>query len=366
MIKVLHIIHWPKSGIVNLVYNQLKASNSDEIEYRIGFLLEDSETTARFNAIGINVSTYDYMYRNVINALRKIKNDITEWQPDIVHTHSFVPGIFIRFLHVFGYQYNIISTIHNAYPYYLKKTFKHYAKTIIEILSINMIGHKVIAVSEYVKNFITKHTRINPIKIEVIYPGIHIKEDVTVLPENKYLKKVIIVGRLDKQKRHDRLLKIWQKVIQIIPEAQLDIVGEGSERTLLQHLIDELHLKNSVRLLGHRNDIPELFNTTAFSVLTSDHEGFGLVIIESFLQKRTVIAYNVGPLKEIIDDSCGILVKPFDVDAFAENVIYLLNNPEIAKSLGENGYNKVKEHFRIERMVDLIEKEYFKIMDVKI
>jgi L-malate glycosyltransferase len=358
MIKVLHIIHWPKSGISNMVQNQIKASKNGEIEYRVGFLIEDSESNDRFKAIGISISKYNYDYRNIFSAIRKIQNDINEWRPDIVHTHSFVPGSIIRFIRAVGYEYNIISTIHCPYPYFLRRTFKDIVKTTIETSTINLLDHRVIVVSGFVKDFIIKHTSINPNKLKVIYPGICIKENVKVSYENIGPKKVIIVGRLDKEKRHDRLLKIWQRVIGKVPEAQLDIIGEGSERKVLQHLINELGINDSVRLLGHRNDIPELFSTANVSVLTSDYEGFPLVIMEAFLQKRTVVAFDIGSLREIIDSDCGILVEPSNLDGFAQSLVYLLQNPDISKKLGENGFRKVISKFDVNIMVRQIEKEY--------
>ena len=81
--------------------------------------------------------------------------------------------------------------------------------------------------------------------------------------------------------------EIWEKVVEKIPEATLDIVGDGSERENLVGIVNELKLKRNVNFLGYREDIPQLFGNSNFSVLTSSNEGLPVAIAESFLQKRT-------------------------------------------------------------------------------
>lgn len=181
-------------------------------------------------------------------------------------------------------------------------------------------------------------------------------------PEN--MSKVIIVGRLDKEKRHDRLLHIWKKVIKELPAAKLDIVGDGSERQNLIKIVYQLGLNESVSFLGFREDISGLLRKSNISVLTSDFEGFGLVVIESFLQKRPVIAFDIFSLKEIFSNNCGILVKSFDIDEFAEKIVYLLKNPIISKEMGENGYQRVLNHFNIDRMIEQIETKYLEVLNI--
>jgi glycosyltransferase involved in cell wall biosynthesis len=355
-IKVLHIIHWPKSGIVNLIYNQVTSGNSSMINYKVGFFIKDLDTFRKFNEAGIEVSEYDFSIINYFGTLKNILKDIHGTQPAIVHTHSFLPGLFVRLIK-FRKSYKIISTIHNSYPYFTHPSLKNRLKSLLEIFSINVIKHEVIAVSKYVKQYLIKNTKLDPNLIHVIYPGIKLTDDmpVNIVP---YQNRVIIVGRLDYQKRHDRLLHIWKQVLSAVPDAILDIAGDGSEKAKLVKLASFLKIDNSINFLGFRDDIPDLLQRARLSVLVSDHEGLPLAILESFSRKRPVIAFNVGPLSEIIDSECGILVTPFDINEFAEKIVFLLSNPLISNKMGENGYQKVIGNFNIENMVNQIEKKY--------
>jgi L-malate glycosyltransferase len=362
-IKVLHVVHWPKSGIVNLLYNQIKYSAKDNIEYMVIFFISDKDTFMRFSELGVKVAGYDYKISFLHNILFKFYNDIRSFKPDIIHTHSFTPGLITRLLKLFNKSYVILSTIHNSYPYLKRKTLIHRIKTFLETTSINRFNTGVIAVSSYVKRYLIENTFIKPDLIDVIKPGIPIVvEKMCEAPSDQPLNNnVIIVGRLDKQKRHDRLLIIWEKVIKKIPDAHLDILGDGSEKQNLINMVKELGLKDSISFLGFKEDVYRFIKNSEFSVLTSDHEGFGLVILESLLLQRPVIAFDVGPLSEIIDEQCGILIKPFDIDMFVEKVIYLLENKNKAMELGREGRKKVIDNFSITVMVESIENKYFKL-----
>jgi glycosyltransferase involved in cell wall biosynthesis len=361
-IKVLHIIHWPKSGIVNLVYNQITSTNKNTINYKVGFLIKNQDTFRKFNKAGIEVSNYDFNLVNYLGTFKRIVKDIRETKPVIIHTHSFLPGIIVRIISLFNKSFKLVATIHNSYPYFSRKTFKDKIKTFIEINSLNMAKSKIICVSKFVKEHLLKNTKINPDLICIIYPGISIKKEVH---SQNYEEQngVIVVGRLDDQKRHDRLLYIWKEVVDKIPQAKLNIVGDGTEKKKLLNLCAKLNLSQNVNFLGFREDIPELFASSRFSVLSSSFEGLPLVVIESFLQKKTVIAFDIGPMCEIIDEGCGILVTPFNIDEFAEKIVFLLKNKDISTSLGNNGCKKIKDIFRIERMIEQIENKYTELVN---
>ena len=94
-------------------------------------------------------------------------------------------------------------------------------------------------------------------------------------------------------------------------------------------------------------------------VLPSLKESIPAVIVEAMAMKRPVVASNVGGVPEaVVDGETGFLVPPKDPQAIAEKVIFLLKNPQIAKEMGEKGYQKVKENFTQERLARNYEKLY--------
>jgi len=160
-------------------------------------------------------------------------------------------------------------------------------------------------------------------------------------------KLVVCVSRLEKGKGQDILIKAWREVVKHIPTAKLRIVGEGAELDNLKLEIRNLNLMKSIKLTGYvPNALTELSKSSVV-VFPSlwDLEGFGLVAVEAMALSRPVVGFSRGPLGEIVDRSCGILVPPGDVTALAEAIVTLLTRPKLAARLGEQGYKKYQRNF---------------------
>ena len=123
--------------------------------------------------------------------------------------------------------------------------------------------------------------------------------------------RVIGVGRLEKQKRFDRLIKAFIKAAPMMPGWRLDIFGEGSERKMLQELIDQADLAQKINLRGTTPAIAAELDASSIFVLPSEFEGFGIVILEAKNAALPCIAYAEcnGPNDLIRNDLDGMLVE---------------------------------------------------------
>ncbi|CAG1022322.1 N-acetyl-alpha-D-glucosaminyl L-malate synthase [Methylococcales bacterium] len=137
------------------------------------------------------------------------------------------------------------------------------------------------------------------------------------------------------------------------------LVGQSEEPyiTELNSLIDELSLRNNLFILGQRNDIPALMHATDVLVLTSIQEAFGRVIIEAMAASKPVVATKSGGPEEIIvDGETGFLVPVKDAQAIANKVTYLLEHPDQAQAMGENGCTRAQKMFSMNQYIQNIEK----------
>jgi len=169
------------------------------------------------------------------------------------------------------------------------------------------------------------------------------------------------VSRLEKGKGQDLLLQAWQKVEKEIPSAKLRIAGEGGFIDTLKHLNSKLNLKN-VEFAGF---VPDSLTEIAQSKIVVfptvwKLEGFGLTAVEAMALSRPVVCFEFGPLTEIIDESTGILVKPYDTEALANAIIKLLNSPRLAEKMGKAGRKKYLNKFTFnivgQKYINLIKK----------
>ncbi|MBW9110744.1 glycosyltransferase [Microbacterium ureisolvens] len=137
---------------------------------------------------------------------------------------------------------------------------------------------------------------------------------------------VVMLNRLAPQKRVDLAIRAWPRVIQAVPDARLDVYGDGPLRDELQELIDELGVAASVTLHGATADRDDIFDRAALFVTSTAFEGQGLSIAEALARGLPVVSTDAryGP-REAVGDA-GVLVPPGDVDALSGAVVELLRD----------------------------------------
>jgi poly(glycerol-phosphate) alpha-glucosyltransferase len=147
--------------------------------------------------------------------------------------------------------------------------------------------------------------------------------------------RAIMITRLVSVKRVDHAIKAWQKVIQSLPDAKLDIYGDGPEKDQLQELIFSLELEDSVTLHGYLENAREQARTAICQILTSSYEGQALAIAEAMALGCPSISYEIsyGPPEMISDGLSGLLVPSGDIDSLARAIIKVLGDQKLASKL---------------------------------
>ncbi|MCL1612061.1 glycosyltransferase family 4 protein [Phocaeicola plebeius] len=153
-------------------------------------------------------------------------------------------------------------------------------------------------------------------------------------------KRVIAVGRLDYQKGFDRLIQAWQLVQHTgkFTDWKLDIFGQGEWREMLQQMIDKAELQNTVCLNRPTKQIGEEYVKSDMLVMSSNYEGFPMVMIEAMACGLPVVSfdYKCGP-KDIIQTGInGLLVPNGDIQALADAMMKVMEDEAYRKMLSQN------------------------------
>ena len=149
-------------------------------------------------------------------------------------------------------------------------------------------------------------------RIYTIPNGVAVTAPPSALTASARPLRIIGVGRLEKQKRFDRLINAFIQAAPAMPGWRLDIYGEGSERKMLQALIDNAGLGGMISLRGTTPAIPAELEASSIFVLPSEFEGFGIVILEAKNAALPCIGYADcnGPNDLIRPATDGLLVTP--------------------------------------------------------
>jgi glycosyltransferase involved in cell wall biosynthesis len=167
--------------------------------------------------------------------------------------------------------------------------------------------------------------------------------------------RILFVGRLRAPKRLDLALQALAILGPQIPEASLDVVGDGPLRAELEELARRLAIDDRVRFLGTRSegDLPGLVRRAACMLLASEYEGCPLSIIEAMAGGVPVVATSVGGVPEIVvDGETGLLAGAGDSQAIAAALSAVLSDPERARRLGAAGRERAQNRYSRKRMVD--------------
>jgi glycosyltransferase, family 1 len=158
------------------------------------------------------------------------------------------------------------------------------------------------------------------------------------IPAKDRPKKILFVGRLSyADKRPDRVLQIWEKVCQYLPDWEVEIYGKGPEEKFLRRMIQQKQLPR-ITLKGYIADAAAVYASGAILMMTSTYEGWGLVLSEAQASGVVPIAFDSSAgIRELIgkDSTYGCLVAPFDLDAYAAQLRRLCQDVELRSRLSQ-------------------------------
>jgi len=165
------------------------------------------------------------------------------------------------------------------------------------------------------------------------------------------------LGRLHKHKGFDILLR---SLAEIDSEAVLWLAGDGPEKENLQQLVNELGIASRVKFLGWRNDVNALMMTADLFICPSRHEGLGSIIIEAWFNRCPMVATeSQGPKELITNKKNGLLTPIDDVSSLASAINSLIQNPDKAKKLAEQGYLEYQKYYSRDCIIGQY-KDFFK------
>lgn len=154
------------------------------------------------------------------------------------------------------------------------------------------------------------------------------------------------MGRLVHKKGFDLLIRAFAKISPDFPHLHLMLAGDGEERQALERLVDELHLREQVHLLGFpdRKTSIALFLGCEFFVLSSRIEPFGIVVVEAMAAHKAVLATKSGGVVDLVQPGVnGALVEP-TADALADGMREWLLHPKTTRTLGEQAATTITQH----------------------
>ena len=211
----------------------------------------------------------------------------------------------------------------------------------------------VIAVSDEVKQRLLK-AGVREDKIHLIRNGIDLRPFDNASPSlpdavvKDHPPIVGLIGRLSVEKGVDIFLHAAAHVVAELPSTKFVVVGEGPDRDKLESLIDDLKLRQSVSMLGRRDDMPSIYASLDIMVSASRQEGLPMAILEGMASRLSIIATPVGDVPAMVrDGQTGIIVPPENAALLSSAIVALLRSPAQRERLGTGGGVKTAGAIRL-------------------
>jgi len=202
---------------------------------------------------------------------------------------------------------------------------------------------------------------VDEAKIDTIYNGIDVNKFRKLeVKKEQDRPTVVMVARIDPLKDIQTYIKTAELVSKEIPDVLFKLYGPVNEKKYFKEceaLVAQLGIEHNFTFAGLTSSPESAYNEGDVVMLTSISEAFPFVVLEAMACERVVVSSDVGGTKEVLE-GYGYIVKPKDYQEFADKVIYILKNPDIARDMGADARQKVLNGFTIEDMVDNYAKTY--------
>lgn len=240
----------------------------------------------------------------------------------------------------------------------------------LHVVAYRLINHwvnKIVTNSGSIKRMVVKEEGVALGRIEVIYNGVHLPEKISPNEQGQRLRVhlgikvndivIMHVANLKPVKGHKYLLEAFAGVLKQYRDVKLVLIGRDELNNQLQNIAQGLNILDKVLFLGKRDDIQSLLSVADICVLPSLSEGMSNAILEYMAAEKPVIATKVGGNSEMIkNDFNGLLVDMENTQQLKDALLVLMNDRQKRWDMGRAGYEKVKQEFSMEAMINHYEK----------
>jgi glycosyltransferase involved in cell wall biosynthesis len=313
--------------------------------------------------LGIQVHIISSLKRKInpvtdFQAVRQCMGIIRSVKPDLIHCHSSKAGVVAR-LAAWICRVPAIFTAHGwGFDPRSPRLQRNIALGVEKVLA--PISTKIICVSESDRQLAISLKVTSPKLVVTVHNGIANESIPTAIPERQP-PKIIMVARFNRAQKDQYTL--MQAIAKIKQPIQLTLVGTGPDWEDSKHLAETLGITDRVAFLGDRLDVPDLLADSQVFVLSTHYEGAPISILEAMRCGLPIIATNVNGIPEqVADRVTGLLVPHQDVNALADAISRLIDDPLTRHQMGVAGKQKFLQEFTVEQMVDKTELVYRSIL----
>lgn len=356
-IRILHIFNkMDLGGAETLIFNLYKKLQNEDIQF--DFLVSDPNEGYYDNEIkkmGGKIHVISHPSKNIFNYIVDLKKVLNEEKYTIIHSHvHFFSGVNLMIAKWCGVE----MRISHSHTYTvgkrnkIRKSYEFIMKNLINIFSTDRLacsdkaGKDLFSKNNYkiLRNGIDLKKFIKHNKVEIYKRKLNIPEDSFVVGH---------VGAFRSEKNHEKILSIFNEVLEQEPKSILLLVGEGNQKKNILKNIKENNMEDNVYLTGNLSNVEEALFAMDVFLFPSMYEGLGIALIEAQASGLYCIASNKVPIETNITGNVNFIDLDFSSKIWSN---------EVLKARGKK-VNKTQEinEYDIDKTSEEIKKIYNKM-----
>ncbi len=278
---------------------------------------------------------------------------------DIIHSHGARANFIAKALKK-KVDIPVVTTIHSDYLLDFDGLYKKLIYTSLNVSALKKLDY-YIAVSSNFKDMLIER-KFRPNSIFTVYNGMDYSKPFEYEDKETFAKRIGIqynpdvtyvglIGRHDYVKGHDVFVRMIKEVTDAEKNVHFVIAGDGEQRSALVNLAKELGVENYITFAGFIKDIYSFINFIDINTLSSRCESFPYVLMEGARMKKPTVSSNVGGISDLIETGkTGLLFKNENYKEFAEKILSLVRDKDLAKQYGQALFDRATSNFSNENL----------------
>ena len=323
-VRVLHVMgKMGAGGVEAFVMNHYRRIDRGRVQF--DFMIDDDSTVVprdEIEALGGRIA-FVPDYKRLSAYLPSVQALLREWRPRIVHAHlnalSVIPLLGAKRA---GVPVRIAHSHSTAAP---GELVKNAAKAVLRPLSKTAPTHFA-ACSKHAAAWLFGERLVRQERVRIVRNAIDLPRFAPDLAVRHRLRTELdiaddshvvgCVGRLSAQKNQLFLLDVFSRLLTTYPSAVLVLVGDGDLRGAVETKVARLGIAGSVRLLGVRADVADLYQVMDVLAMPSTYEGLGMVAIEAEASGLSVVASDRVPTEADVTGLITFLPLEASIDSW--------------------------------------------------
>jgi glycosyltransferase involved in cell wall biosynthesis len=340
------------AGAENQLHNMVLAMHrTGEVDIDV-ILLNEGLLAERLRAAGVTVTVFPERQAGALRLFGNIRRHLTARRTQVLHTHRYKENVLGAFAAVMAAGTKSTRTLHGA-PEFSARLWQPRQKVpqLLDWMVARFIQFPIICVSSELRDRCAQSLPVR--RLRVVPNGVDLEalrraagQPRDALPGQRGFR-IGFFGRLTSVKRVDVILEIAAALErQGAGQFATYVFGEGPLRPELEARARQLNLGESLHFMGFVSQPAAWLAAMNALLITSDHEGLPMIVLEAMGLGVPVIAHAVGAIPEALDDGAlGTLMPDQDPSRYADAVRALRDSPELARAQAARAARHVASHY---------------------